>query len=317
MLGELWEHKIYQFRQVKSHLLSLLYFYAFEDQKMKPVHFQRLIPPIQRLIKSDFFEFFRDLIKDEDRKTEAQVLLKWLSDLGEILKLANGYYLPLPSRSVELPVSKSLILLSSMKGNSDKYYGCGSGYIEDNSSFPMLTLDEWMPLLSINEFIETVKSEKRIQLNDEPTEIFLPQKKRKWHPFQASLVSQADCYIARYALKNSRPFYFWVEKKTDNIHYYKIPIDYLDIAKYALEYKVGIQTTVKCTKIREDIIHVRFIKRLPVSAEKMIMLFAFPLSFIRPFEWIMPLQHYSDFIWILQRLGIDHTSILWEGVEVL
>ncbi|WP_461201966.1 hypothetical protein [Anoxybacillus sp. TBDG-1] len=316
MLGKTREHKIYQFRQIKSHILSLIHFYAFEDHKMKPVHFQRLIPSLQRLLQGDFFEDLRDLIKDEDNKTEAQVLLKWVSDLGEILKLANGYYLPLPPRSVELPVSKSLILLSSMKGTIDKYYGCGSGYIEDNNDFPVLTLDEWMPSLSINEFIKTVKTEKPVQLNDEPTEVFLPQKKRKWHPFQTNLVSQSDCYIARYALKNGQPFYFWVEKRTDNVYYYKIPTDYLNIAKYALEYKAGIKTTVKCTKIHEDIIHVRFFKRLPVYEERMIMLFAFPFSFIKPIEWIMPLQHYSDFIWVLQRLGIDHTSILWEGAEV-
>jgi len=312
MLEKRWETKIYQFRQIKSHVLSLLHFYAFEDKKMHPVHFQQLIPLLQRLIKSDFFEDFRDLIKDEDNKTEAQVLLEWLSSFGEILKLANGYYLPLPPRSVELPASKNLVLLSSMRETSDKYYGCGSGYIEDNNDFPTLTLDEWMPSLSVNEFIKTIKSEKSITLTDEPTKIFLPQTKRKWYPFQPNLVSQVHCYIARYDLKNSQPFYFWIENGT----YYKIPVDYLDIAKYALEYKVGIKTTVKCTKIHEELIHICFFKRLPISEERMLMLFAFPFSFIKPVEWIMPLKHYSDFIWILKRLGIEHTSIRLEGAEV-
>ncbi|GAC90453.1 hypothetical protein MX569_13235 [Anoxybacillus kestanbolensis] len=312
MLGKRWEPKIQQFRQIKSHALSLLHFYAFEDQKMQPVHFQQLIPSLQRLIKSDFFEDFRNLMKDEDSRTEAQVLLEWLSSLGEVLKLSHGYYLPLPSRSVELPASKNLILLSSMKGTSDKYYGCGSGYIEDSNVFPTLTLDEWMPSLSVNEFIKTIKSEKPTQLTDEPTEVFLAKTKRKWRPFQTNLISQFDCYIARYNLKNSQPFYFWVEKGS----YYKIPADYLDIAKYALEYRAGIKITVKCTKIHGELIHIRFSKRLPISEERMLMLFAFPFSFIKPIEWIMSLQHYSDFIWVLQRLGIDHTSILWEGAEV-
>ncbi|ADU94760.1 hypothetical protein [Geobacillus sp. Y412MC52] len=316
MLIDAWENIIIQFRQIKRHVLSLVHFYAFEDYKMNPVHFQRLIPPLQRLLKGRFFEDLRNVMKEEDQ-TEAQSLLELLSGLGEILKLANGYYLPLPPRCVELPVSKSLVVLSNPEGKSDKYYGCGNGYMEEGSHVPTLMIDEWMPSPTVNEFIETLKLQNPVKLNDEPTELFLPQKRRKWHPFQMNLASKSDCYIARYALKNSQPLYFWVENMgRGDARYYKIPEYYLETAKYALEYKAQVKTTIKCAKIREDVIYVRLFKKFPVFEQKMAMLFCFPLSFIKPIEWIVPLWHYSDFIWVLRRLGIDEDSIRWEGVEM-
>jgi hypothetical protein len=309
MFDEKWKNKMYQLRQIKSHILSLIHFHAFEDDKMKPVHFQRLIPPIQRLIKSDFFGGIRDLIGYESNETETLILLDWLSSLGEIAKLANGYYLPLPLRTVQLPVSKTLILLSNMGEpktvSSYKYYGCGSGYVEDDDKFPMLTIGEWMPSLTISEFIQILKSQEPIKLAQEPTEIFLPQKKRKWYLFHENLVSQVELYIAKYTVKYSEPLYFWVERKKHNTCYYKIPTDYLDIAKYALENKANIKITTKCTRINEDLMHVRLTRRLTSSEEKMLMLFAFPLHLIRPYEWIVPLRHYTDFVWVLNRLGIE------------
>ncbi|WP_223813695.1 hypothetical protein [Geobacillus zalihae] len=189
--------------------------------------------------------------------------------------------------------------------------------MEEGSHVPTLMIDEWMPSPTVNEFIETLKLQNPVKLNDEPTELFLPQKRRKWHPFQMNLASKSDCYIARYALKNSQPLYFWVENMgRGDARYYKIPEYYLETAKYALEYKAQVKTTIKCAKIREDIIYVRLFKKFPVFEQKMAMLFCFPLSFIKPIEWIVPLWHYSDFIWVLRRLGIDEDSIRWEGVEI-
>lgn len=309
MFDEKWKNKMYQLRQIKSHILSLIHFHAFEDDKMKPVHFQRLIPPIQRLIKSDFFGDVRDWMGYESNETETQILLDWLSSLGEIAKLANGYYLPLPLRTVQLPVSKTLILLSNMGEpktiSSYNYYGCGGGYVEDDDKLPMLTICEWMSSLTISEFIQILMSEEPIKLNEEPTEIFLPQKKRKWYPFHANIVSNVKLYIAKYTVKYGEPLYFWVERKKHNTYYYKIPIDYLDIAKYALENKANIKITTKCTRINEDLMYVRFTRRLTSPEEKMLMLFAFPLHLIRSFEWIVPSQHHGDFVWILNRLGIE------------
>ena len=60
--------------------------------------------------------FLTKLSSYEENMTIVKQVLNMLSSLGEIAKLPNGYYLPLPERVVELPVSKNRVLLSSTQG---------------------------------------------------------------------------------------------------------------------------------------------------------------------------------------------------------
>ncbi|USL34004.1 hypothetical protein [Priestia megaterium] len=291
---------------VSNHIKSQLSFYALETGEVKKVHFQRLIPIINRLLKTDRFKGIVQLLNEDSSETVAQQLLNLFSSLGEIAKLVEGYYLPLPERAIELPKSKELVFLSSTnkKTSTSSYIGLCSGYNSANDDIPTMTLNEWMPSIDVSEFLQIIKKSQPYEILDKPSQVFIPQKNRGWTEYKKIKDNNIREFIAKFNLAQGPVTYFWVHETRNKSNYYQIPNHYLDIAKFAIEKQDGISRIVDCLKINDEFFSVKFNQRIPLAEKKMLMLFALPENLYDPFRWIIPISHYEDFIYIVSRIGI-------------
>lgn len=296
---------------LNNHVKSQIIFYALENGAIQKVHFSKLYPLVQRMLGMAMFQEIIYLFDKEENMTIAKQVLNMLSSLGEIAKLPNGYYLPLPERVVELPVSKSRILLSSTKGQEKRtnYIGFGSGYSSDAVDLPKLMLEEWMPSVGIKEFFRILNQSQMCNLYDKPDQIFIGRKKREWMSYEKGINHCNSAAIVKYYIAQGPASYYWLKKIRNRMIYYKIPNEYVNVAKFALEKQAGISRTAECFEIDATFFKVKFFHRIPENERNMLMLFGFPENVYDPFCWIIPTVHYDDFVYVINRLGMKVDSL--------
>ncbi|MBV7508620.1 hypothetical protein KW850_25725 [Bacillus sp. sid0103] len=294
--------------EISNHVKSQLRFQALEDDRVQKVHFQKILPTLNRLLTLDPFRDILALFDTDAIETIAHQLLQLLSDMGEIAKLPGGYYLPLPVRAVELPVSKKVILLSDTINGEKRipYIGFASGYGENNC-IPLLTINEWLPSIDSQEFFEIIKNSHYYEIKDDPTQVFLPKEKRGWDSYEIVRSNQNIDFIAKFNIAQGVAevaSYYWAKKRRHKTKYFIIPNQYLDLAKYTLENLNGIHRKIEIHFLDRDFFTVKFRHRLSKVERIMLMLFAFPENIYDPFDWIVPKVHYEDFVFIVNRLGM-------------
>lgn len=287
------------YHELNNHIKSQLLFYSLEDNRISSVHFQKLSKPINRLIQNYYHQFSKQRLLPEEEHTMAQQMVSLLSFLGEIGKLDKGYYIPLPMRCVQLPKSKDHILLSSSIDMNDNYIGCCSGYTDGYNDIPKMQLLEWMPSISVEEFLQIIRCSPSVIIEDEPTKCFVARNHRKWIKLQN--VEKGEPFIAKYEFQHGPSQYYWVEK---GIRGKKIAfsIEYLSLAKLALDYRGNIKRYAQVTNIDSHFVELKFNQRIPRTEQMMLMLFAFPNHFFNPTNWIIPRRHLKDTEAILERI---------------
>ncbi|MGD6891361.1 hypothetical protein [Bacillus mobilis] len=296
---------------LNNHVKSQIIFYALENGAIQKVHFSRLYPFVQRMLGMAMFQEIIYLFDKEENMTIAKQVLNMLSSLGEVAKLPNGYYLPLPERVVELPVSKRQVLLSSTQGRekNTNYIGVGSGYGSDEVDLPKLMLEEWMPSVGIKEFCQILNQSQVCNLYDKPDQIFIGRKKREWMSYENGITQCNGAAIVKCHIAQGPASYYWLKKIRNRISYYKIPNEYVGIAKFALEKQAGISRTAECFEIDATFFKVKFFHRIPENERNMLMLFGFPENVYDPFCWIIPTVHHDDFVYVINRLGMKVDSL--------
>jgi hypothetical protein len=294
--------------EINNHVKSQLNYHSLSIGEIQKVHYQQILPSINRLLSTDVYKNVVSLFNDNGDETVGQQLLHLFSSLGEIGKIKGGYYLPLPIRLVTLPASKKNILLSStIKSQSElPYLGIASGYEENSYSQLTLTLDQWLPSIDINEFTEIINNTQPFEINEDPSNVFIAKEKRGWVNFDSinEKYFVHTNFISRFQVSQGSALYYWVKRSKKKKLFYKIPNEYLDIAKLALEYHEGIIREVEISSIDNRFSSVRFHHRIPRIEQLKLMLFAFPENFYNPFKWIIPKMHVADVENIIKRLGM-------------
>ncbi|MGG0725941.1 hypothetical protein [Bacillus mycoides] len=305
------KRKVDILNNLNNHVKSQVLFYALENGAIQKVHFSKLYPFIQRMLGMSMFQEIIYLFNKDENVRIAKQVLDMLSSLGEIAKIPNGYYLPLPERVVELPVSKSRVLLSSTQGREKKtnYKGIGSGYSSDEMGLPKLMLEEWMPSVGIKEFFRILNQSQVCNLYDKPDQIFIGRKKREWMSYENGINQCNGAAIVKCYIAQGPASYYWLKKIRNRISYYKIPNQYVGIAKFALEKQAGISRQVECFEMDDLFFKVKFFHRIPENERNMLMLFGFPENVYDPFCWIIPTVHYHDFVYVINRLGMKVNSL--------
>lgn len=297
--------KAIRIHELRNHVKSQLSFHAFEKNEVQKVHFQKLLPTLARLLTNDRYKAIQALFDISAKKTVAQQLLQLLSSMGEIANASGGYYLPLPVRAVELPVSKKIVLLSETINHETTipYVGIASDYGDENST-PVLTINDWLPSISIQEFVEIIKHSQSYEITDDPTQVFVAKERREWSNYEIIRNQPRIDFIAKFHSFQGVTSYYWAKKRKDKISYFTIPNQYLDLAKYTLENLKGIHRKIEAEILNDNFIKMKFHHRLPKTERIMLMLFAFPENFYDPFHWIVPKVHLEDFIFIVNKLGM-------------
>ena len=291
--------------EMSNHVKSQLHFQSLENDEVQKVHFQKILPTLNRLLTIDRYRDILALFDTDATETIAHQLLQLLSSIGEIAKVPGGHYLPLPVRAVELPASKKIILLSETINHEKTipYIGLASGYGE-SSGIPQLTINEWLPSIDVQEFIEIIKNYHSYEIKDDPTQVFVAKEKRGWGSYELVRNNQNIDFIAKFVVAHGTASYYWAKKRRYKTSYFSIPNQYLDVAKYALENLKGIHRKVEMNILDEDFLKVKFRHRIPKVERIMLMLFAFPENIYDPFHWIVPRVHFEDFVFITNRLGM-------------
>ncbi|RIW28212.1 hypothetical protein D3H55_22180 [Bacillus salacetis] len=296
---------------IRDHIKSQLLFHSLEMGEPKKVHFQRIVPIINRFLDLEKFKDVVQLLDRDSKETYAMQLIKLFSELGEFAKLPGGYFLPLPERTVELPRSKKLVSLSSTnkKRSIEPYIGLCSGYYSEKGNVPTLTLDEWMPCVGVSEFLHIIGNSQPYEIPDKPAQVFLPADKRSWDDYEKVKNRKIQNFIARYYVEQGPATYFWAQKTKSKTYFFQIPNNYLDIAKFAVERESGISRYVEVMGISGELVKMKFKQRIPLGEKKMLMLFAMPENLYDPFTWIVPVSHYEDFIEVVKKVGIKGPSV--------
>lgn len=299
--------KVESLKVFRDHIKSQLLFHGMETGEVKMVHFQRLIPIMNRLLDLEKFQEVIHLLNKDSNETYAKQLLTLFSDLGEFAKLPGGYFLPLPERAVELPRSKKLIYISSRveKASSLPYLGLCSGYCSVKGNVPTMTLDDWMPSINVKEFLQIINKSQSYEITDKPEQVFIPKDYRGWDKYEKVKDRNIKEFIAKFYAEKGPASYFWARRIKSKTYYYQIPSHYLEIAKFALEKQAGISRNVECLEIDGNLFKVKFNQRIPIEEKKMLMLFAYPENLYNPFRWIAPVSHYEDFIEVVEKIGIE------------
>jgi hypothetical protein len=297
--------------ELRNQVNSQIHFHSIKNEDVQKVHFQKVLPVLNRLMSMERYKDILSYFNPDSYVTDAQQLLDLLSRVGEITKVQSGYYLPLPIRIVQLQSSKKRIALSkkSEQVREDGYIGLASGYLETNN-YPCLSLEKWLPSMSIEEFVENITNSVSYELIDKPDKVFLANKKRTWRDYDSINKEESYEYIAKFSLRYGPSQYYWVQNRKNNRKAFLIPNQYLDIAKYALEERHGIKRKVDVASLDQYYLEVKFSHRIPEAEQSMLMLFAFPENFYDPFEWIVPVNHIKDFSFIVGRLGMKTQEVV-------
>lgn len=295
-------------KEINNHIKSQINYHAAEQNPIAPVHFQQIIPFVNRLMDSSEFKSIIPLLEPKDNKSFGQQLLNLFSGLGEVAKISNGYYLPLPERIIELPKSKKLIMVSSNQKQHNTtltYLGLCKLIPQNNNheSESFLSIDEWMPSLGVGEFIEIINNAKFFNIDEENMEVFLPSRYRKWTTHVDEINAPKE-FLSRIYDSNKKASYFWVKQSNKRLKYFRIPNDHLTIAKLSLENKYNIKRMITIRKLDERLVSLQFQQRIPRAEIRKLMLFAFPNNFHNPSEWIVDKDYLEDFCYVIEEIGL-------------
>ena len=290
---------------ISNHVKSQLDFHSQSNTEITKVHFQRLLPFLNRLLSLELNRDILSLFDVESSETLAQQSLDLLSSIGEITKVSGGYYLPLPERAIQLPISGKNISVSDRGDMKSEipYFGLASGYVGMNT-FPLLSINEWLPSIDIQEFMTIMNNSRYYEINDEPTHIFIAKDKREWTSYESVRSASNITFIAKFTVQLGPAQYYWSVKRKNKINYCQIPNKYLDIAKFTLESQAEIHRTVSVSNLNKNILKLKFRHRIPKEERNMLMLFALPENVYDPFNWIMPKTHFEDLEYIISNIGM-------------
>lgn len=296
-------------KEINNHIKSQINYHAAEQNSIAPVHFQQIIPYVNRLIDSSEFKSIIPLLEPNDNKSLGQQLLNLFSGLGEVAKISNGYYLPLPERIIELPKSKKLIMVSSNQEHHNSpltYLGLCKLIPQNNNhkSGSFLSIDEWMPSLGVGEFIKIINNAEFFNIDDENMEVFLPSRYRKWTTYLENINAPKE-FLSRIYDSNKKASYFWVKQSNRRLRYFRIPNDHLALAKLSLENKYNIKRMITMKKLDDRLVILKFQHRIPRVEMKKLMLFAFPNNFHNPSEWIVAKDNLEDFSYVVEQIGLN------------
>ncbi|SOC37078.1 hypothetical protein [Ureibacillus acetophenoni] len=267
---------------------------------IEKVHFRQLTPVLSRLLANAPQEVQEFLQHKKD--TPAQCLLNWLSSIGEIIKLDDGYYTIWAPCNLELPSTKQKVGVRYVLEHESQFITITSKPDESKSLLPITdylyaptleeTLNQYQSFTEIDDldtiYRFTKYGRQQVTKNFTTDKLYLAEKKQafahggyKTHRFLAKF--QKGWHIQQIADKDIWRVY------------------------YALNARAGRYFTYKLEK-QLFFTELELQMKLPHEEFALLSLIGMPKTFKDAKSFYIPNENLDDAIEILQRLEMKERS---------
>jgi len=293
---------------ISTYLKNLIIYKASESGKDR-AHIRSLKPILER--RSNEFKRFYAFFNGNNESIIMQ-LLNYLIRCGEIIDLQKGYYAVLPTRQVQLPVSKKILEVGQLKEGISRIINVGLAVPIIQADDRPITLKDYRYDFSIKEYLELFQTtQKDIHLINE--EYYKPDKNRFIKIFNEKNLEEGKIYYVK-----SHP-YAWNEvecfiARKENGHWKgeKVKHD-LRRVKLALLVNQGYQPTYRIDRLNKvknttDIFQIILSDQLPKAEEEQVFLFSLPNQLYYCKKYYVQHDYLRDFINVLSNLGFIEES---------
>lgn len=248
------------------------------------VHVRRLTSVLERLVANED-ESFKAFFNYEKPEIEMQII-QYITQLGEILHLGDGYYTLPPERAIQMPDGR-FFLVSSSKSSS-KTFGLAS-HTEEATKIT-LSYQQYLHRPTFDEILTVYGNELLSNHDIEPTEMIYVNSTGTVRTKRITNMRENEFYILLFersfknAIKLERYLARWennewhVAEIKSISHYFRL--------RLALSFRMKQVYTYKLIHLKKDHIELQMNFLLPEEEHRLLRLIATPEHFKWPKRYI-------------------------------